>query len=135
MNESTRLNYLRLALRVLGFILVFGVYPLTVVWPSGWAWHTGQSHYLQMIIGIYATLGVFLFLAAKEPARHLSLISFTVWSSIVHGLIMAVQSVASPEHMGHLYGDVLALFLIAGILVYLCPAAIRRIGDAGRAAA
>jgi hypothetical protein len=132
MDARTRLGYLRLALRALGFLLVFGVYPLTVVWPSGWAWHVGQSHYLQMIIGIYATLGVFLFLAAKDPAQHLSLISFTIWSSIVHGLIMAVQSVASPEHLGHLYGDVLALFLVAGILGYLCPAAVR-IGAATRA--
>jgi hypothetical protein len=78
-----------------------------------------------MIIGIYATLGVFLFLSAREPARHRSLISFTIWSSIVHGLIMAVQSVAHPEHMGHLYGDVLALFLVAGVLGFLDPAAAR----------
>jgi len=134
MDESTRLGYLRLALRVLGLVLVFGLYPLTVAWPSGWAWHTGQSNYLQMILGIYATLGVFLFMAAKDPAQHLSLISFTIWSSIVHGLIMAAQSVANPEHIGHLYGDVLALFLIAGILAYLCPAAAP-VGAAARPAA
>lgn len=64
-------------------------------------------------------------LAAKGPAEHLSLISFAIWSSIVHGLIMAVQSVASREHIGHLYGDVLALFLVAGVLAYLCPTAAR----------
>ena len=125
MNETTRLSYLQLALRILGLVLIFGVYPLTVLWPSGWAWSAGQSHYLQMIIGIYATLGVFLLLAAKDPARHLSLISFTIWSSVVHGLIMAVQAVSNPEHIGHLYGDVLALFLIAAVLAVLCPAAAR----------
>jgi len=125
MEEVTRLGYLRFALRAFGLLFVLGVYPLTVLWPSGWAWHAGQSHYLQMIIGIYATLGVFLFLSAREPTRHLSLISFTIWSSIVHGLIMAVQSVANPEHIGHLYGDVLALFLVAGVLGFLCPAAVR----------
>lgn len=124
MNESTRFDYLRFALRVVGLVFIFGIYPLTVLWPSGWAWHTGQSHYLQMIIGIYATLGVFLFLAARDPTQHLSLISFTIWSSVVHGLIMAVQSFSSPEHIGHLYGDVLALFLVAGILSYLCPVAV-----------
>jgi uncharacterized protein DUF6632 len=125
MNEASRLGYLRLALRVVGLVSVFGIYPLTVLWPSGWAWHAGQSNYLQMIVGIYATLGVFLFLAAKDPARHVSLISFAIWSSVVHGLIMAVQSLSSPEHMGHLYGDVLALFLIAAVLAFLCPAAAR----------
>jgi hypothetical protein len=125
MDESTRLRYLRLALRFFGLVFIFGVYPLTVLWPSGWTWHPGQSDYLQMIMGIYATLGVFLLLAARDPARHLSLISFTIWSSVVHGLIMAIQSVVSPEHMGHLYGDVLALFLIAAVLGYLCPVAAR----------
>ena len=125
MNEATRLGYLRFALRALGLLFIFGVYPLTVVWPSGWAWHAGQSHYLQMIIGIYATLGIFVFLAAKDPMQNVSLISFTIWSSIVHGLIMTVQSLSSPEHIAHLYGDVLALFVVAGLLSSLCPAAAR----------
>ena len=125
MNEATRIKYLQIALRIFGVVFIVGVYPLTVLWPSGWAWHAGQSHYLQMIIGIYATLGVFLFLAAKNPTQHLSLISFAIWSSIVHGLIMAVQSISSPEHIGHLYGDVLALFLIAAVLAFFCPAAAR----------
>ena len=125
MDDNTRLGYLRIALRVFGLVFIVGIYPLTVIWPSGWAWHTGQSHYLQMILGIYATLGVFLFLAAKDPAQHLSLISFAIWSSVVHGLIMAVQSFSGPEYLGHLYGDVLALFVVAGVLAYLSPAAAR----------
>ena len=125
MDESKRLGYLRIALRAFGVLCLAGFYPLTVVWPSGWAWHAGQSYYLQMIIGIYATLGVFLLLAAKDPRRHLSLISFAIWSSVVHGLIMAAQCIASPEHRGHLYGDVPALFIVAGVLAYLSPAAAR----------
>ena len=125
MDETMRLKYLRLALRVFGLVFIFGFYPLTVLWPSGWAWHVGQSHYLQMIIGIYATLGVFVFLAAKDPRQHVGLISFTIWSSVIHGLIMTIQSVNSPEHIGHLYGDIPALFLTAAILGWLYPAAAR----------
>jgi uncharacterized protein DUF6632 len=34
-------------------------------WPSGWSWGQGHSHYLMMILGLYATLGVFLLLAAS----------------------------------------------------------------------
>ena len=117
-------KYLPLALRAVGLIFIFGVYPLTVLWPSGWSWNTGQSDYLQMIIAIYVTLGVFLILAAKRPEQHLSLISFAIWSSIVHGAVMAAQSVANPQHMGHLYGDVLALFVVAAVLGWLCPAAL-----------
>ena len=117
-------KYLPLALRAVGLIFIFGVYPLTVLWPSGWSWNTGQSDYLQMIIAIYVTLGVFLILAARRPEQHLSLISFAIWSSIVHGAVMAAQSVANPQHMGHLYGDVLALFVVAAVLGWLCPAAL-----------
>src|SRR5215475_4464613 len=109
-------KYLPIALRVVGLIFILGVYPLTVLWPSGWSWNTGQSDYLQMIIAIYVTLGVFLILAARRPEQHLSLISFAIWSSIVHGAVMAAQSVANPQHMGHLYGDVLALFVVAAVL-------------------
>jgi len=74
-----------------------------------------------MIIGIYATLGIFLILAARDPLKHLSLIWFTVWSSVVHGGIMAVQSFDSINNMGHLYGDVLVLFAVAAVLAFLAP--------------
>jgi hypothetical protein len=78
MSETDRLNYLKIALRVIAAVFVLGVYPLTVLWPSGWSWHTGHSEYLQMIIALYATLGVFLLLASRDPGQHVSLISFTL---------------------------------------------------------
>ena len=74
MIEATRIRYLRIALVAVGLIFVVGVYPLTIVWPYGWAWHTGQSEYLQMILVLYATLGVFLVWASRNPAAHRSLI-------------------------------------------------------------
>jgi hypothetical protein len=74
-----------------------------------------------MILGIYATLGVFLLIASREPLAHRSLIWFTVWSSVVHGAIMAVQAIAYPEHVGHLWGDVPALLIVAGALAFLMP--------------
>jgi len=121
--EPARVRYLRIALLAVGVIFIAGIYPLTIVWPSGWSWHTGRSDYLQMILGLYATLGVFLLLASRKPLANLSLVWFTVWSSVVHAGIMAAQSVTNPEHMGHLWGDVLALFVVAGILALLTPRA------------
>jgi hypothetical protein len=121
MTDPNRSQYLRVALLLVGLIFIFGIYPLTVIWPSGWSWNTGQSEYLQMILGIYATLGVFLVIASRNPLAHRSLIWFTVWSSIVHGGIMAVQSVAHAQYMGHLWGDVLALFVVAIVLALLTP--------------
>lgn len=125
MNEATRLTYLQRALRVFGLIAIFGVVPLTIVWPSGWVWQPGRSEYLEMIVGVYATLGVFLLIAARDPRQHLSLISFALWSSVVHGAVMAVQALVNPQHMPHLYGDVLALFVIAAVLAVLSPDAFR----------
>ncbi len=118
---GTPYKLLRLALAVFGVLMLF-LYPLSVVWPSGWAWHHGapyESQYFMMIVGLYATLGVFLLLAARNPQAHLSLIWFAVWSSVVHAAIMAVQSFGSGHHMGHLWGDVPALLLIAIILSVL----------------
>jgi hypothetical protein len=112
---------LQLALAVFGVVMLL-FYALALVWPSGWTWHSGapyQSDYFLMIVGLYATLGVFLLNAARNPQANLSLIWFTVWSSVVHAAIMAVQSFGSGNHMGHLSGDVPALLLVAVVLSVL----------------
>jgi hypothetical protein len=125
MTEADRTKYLRIASLLVGVIFIVGIYSLIIVWPSGWSWHSGQSHhlphYLQMILGVYATLGIFLLVASRNPLAHLSLIWFTVWSSLVHAGIMAGQSLVNPEHRGHLWGDVLALFVVAVVLAFLTP--------------
>jgi len=75
MEEAVRLKYLKIVLVLIGAFCIVAVYPLSIYWPSGWAWHAeGQSLYLQMIIGIYATLGVFLIIASRNPLEHLSII-------------------------------------------------------------
>jgi hypothetical protein len=121
MANGDRLGYLRIALVVVGAIFVVGIYLLTLLWPSGWTWHTGQSMYLQMILGVYATLGVFLIIASRKPLENLSLIWFTVWSSVVHGAIMLAQALVYTEHRGHLLGDIPALFIVAIVLAVLTP--------------
>jgi hypothetical protein len=76
MNNETRERYLKLALVVFG-VVFWLIYPLGLLWPSGWVWHGGEgSYYLQMICGIYAVLGIFLIAAARNPAENRSLISF-----------------------------------------------------------
>jgi hypothetical protein len=117
---ADRTPMLRVALIAVGIAFLL-VYPLMVIWPSGWAWQPSQHEYEQMIVGIYATLGLFLIRASRDPEAHLSLIWFTVWSSAVHGGIMAVQAVIDPMEHGHLPGDVAALFIVAGVLGALTP--------------
>lgn len=121
MDPETREKFLKFALIAFGAVFLL-VYPLGLIWPSGWIWHGGEGYYyFQMICGIYAVLGVFLIAAARNPSEHRSLISFTVWSSVVHGLIMAVQAFGDSSETGHLVGDVPALFIAAAVLWYLSP--------------
>lgn len=121
MMSSRSYRLLQVALVVFGAAMLL-LYPLAVVWPSGWAWHSGppyESNYFMMIVGLYLTLGVFVCNAARHPERHLSLISFAVWSSIVHAAVMAVQSLQDTHHIGHLWGDVPALLLAAAVTAVL----------------
>ena len=81
-----------------------------------------------MIVGLYATLGLFLINAARTPLANRSLIWFTIVSSVVHAAIMAVQSFGGDGHMhmGHLLGDVPALLLVAIVLSILISVSGRR---------
>ena len=74
-----------------------------------------------MFLGLYATLGVFLLLAARVPWKHRSLILFTAWSSLVHAGIMAVQAIRDTAERGHLVGDVPALAIVGIALLILAP--------------
>ena len=116
----TRRTYLQAALSVVGVLMLL-VYPLMRFWPAGWTWQPGQHEYEQMIAGIYATLGIFLLLAARNPEAHTSLIWFTIWSSVVHGAIMTIHAALDSSEHGHLLGDVPALFLVALVLGLLVP--------------
>jgi len=125
MAKDDRSKYLRIALVVVGVTFIVGIYSFILVWPSGWSWHAGPAHhlphYLQMILGVYATLGVFLLLASRNPLQHLSLIWFTVWSSVAHAGIMGLQALTNPDQRAHLWGDVPALLVVAAVLALLTP--------------
>jgi len=115
-SQSSAVRALSVALLLIGITFIIGIYPLTRLWPSGWAWTPSQPEYLQMILVIYATLGVFLILAARDPLNNLSLIWFTVWSSLAHAVVMAVHALRDRAERGHLPGDVLVLLLVAIVL-------------------
>ncbi len=122
MDQEAKLKYLKMALVLFGAIFVAGIYVMMEwVWTDGWSWTPRQPEYEQMIMGVYATLGVFLIRAAKDPLAHASLIWFTVWSSIVHAGIMLAQALADDTEKANLMGDIPALFLVAFVLWFLMP--------------
>ena len=71
MQAEQKLKYLRIALYVFGLFFIVGIYPMMEwVWEAAYTWTPRQHEYEQMIMGMYATLGVFLILAAKNPMAH-----------------------------------------------------------------
>jgi hypothetical protein len=113
---------LQVVLMLVGLIFLVGVYPLMMfLWPSGWRWQPNQPEYEQMILGVYATLGVFLLVASRNPAEHRSLIAFTAWSSLVHAGIMTVQALRNTAEHAHLMGDIPALIIVGIALIALAP--------------
>jgi hypothetical protein len=108
---------LRVLLVLLGLLFVAAVYPMAggILRPA----HsdTGDT----MMMGIYATLGVFLLLAMRNPSEHRSLIAFTAWSSFAHAVVMSLQGLQlTSEREGFLIGS--AVLVVIGIaLLALAP--------------
>jgi hypothetical protein len=121
-----RERVLKAVLVVVGLIFLLGVYRSMMLWPSGWRWQPNRPEYEQMILGVYATLGIFLLLAARDPAANRSLIAFTAWSSLVHAAIMAVQAFQHGSERGHLLGDIPALVIVGLALIALAQQSNRR---------
>ncbi|PXY29890.1 hypothetical protein DI005_33660 [Prauserella sp. PE36] len=117
----TRERRLQFALVVIGLGFAVGLYPMINFWPAGFRWMPQQPQYEQMITAMYAVLGIFLILASRAPHKNLSLIWFTVWSSLGHALVMTVHAVTDLSHWAHLVGDVPALVTAAALLGVLAP--------------
>ena len=85
---------LKVVLVLVGLIFLAFVYPLL---------QPNQSELLQMFLGVYATLGIFLLLASRNPSANRSLIAFTAWSSLVHAAtsrLLAPCPSSSPAREG-----------------------------------
>jgi hypothetical protein len=80
-----------------------------------------QHPALAMMMSLYATLGIFLLLASRNPSAHRSLIAFAAWSSFAHAAVMAVQASLNLIPRGELMG--VAFFVVIGVaLMVLAPA-------------
>jgi len=104
---------LRVLLVVVGLLFCAGVYPLILM--------VKQDPALAMMMSLYATLGVFLLLASRNPSAHRSLIAFAAWSSFAHATVMSVQAYLNFIARRELIGS--AVFILIGIaLIALAPA-------------
>jgi hypothetical protein len=104
---------LKVVLVLVGLLFLATVYPLVMF--------LRQEPALAMMLSVYATLGVFLLLAARDPSASRSLIAFTAWSSLAHAAVMGLQAFRKMIPSGELLG-VAILVVIWVALVVLAPA-------------
>jgi hypothetical protein len=104
---------LKIVLVVVGVLFCAALYPLVLM--------VKQDPALAMMMSLYATLGVFLLLASRNPSAHRSLIAFAAWSSFAHAGLMSFQALLNMIARRELIGS--AVFAVIGIaLVALAPA-------------
>ena len=110
---------LKVVLVLVGLLFLAGVYPvITGLQQANVAENAGDT----MMLSIYATLGVFVLLAARNPSAHPSLIAFTAWSSFAHAAVMAVMALKLPAERRELLIAVSVLVIIGVALIALAPA-------------
>jgi hypothetical protein len=108
-----RKRILQIVLGLVGTLFLLGVFALA-------RWDKAEV-FPQMLASVYATLGLFLLLAIRNPSAHRSLISFTAWSSLVHGGVMAVQALKNLIPRVDLVRAVLPLLVVGLLLIVLAP--------------
>lgn len=109
---------LKVVLVLTGVLFAAGVLPAVggVLHPEGS--DTGDT----MMMAIYATLGVFLLLAVRDPSTHRSVILFAAYSSFAHAAVMSLLGLKIPsERDGFLIAS-LVLVVIGVLLLALLPA-------------
>jgi FtsH-binding integral membrane protein len=109
---------LKIVMVLVGLLFSAGIYPLTI-----FLWQRNRSEGGEaMMLSLYVTLGIFLLIAARNPAANRSLIAFTAWSSFAHGAVMAVMAVYLTSERVGLLVAVAALVVIGVALIVLTPA-------------
>jgi hypothetical protein len=104
---------LKIVLLLVGLLFCAAVYPLIMM--------AKQDPALAMMMSLYATLGVFLLLASRNPSAHRSLIAFAAWSSFAHAGLMFFQALLKMIARRELIGS--AVFILIGVaLIALAPA-------------
>ncbi len=124
---SKRERALQVALVVWGVLtVVANIYPLVTAFLAGLRPTAGTT--APMFWTMYATLGVFLVLAARNPSAYRSLIAFAVWSSFAHAAVMALMAIQLPNKRGELLVGVATAVLPAVLLFVLARPAARSEG-------
>jgi len=113
-------------MRFLGWWLVPVMIALIFSYPHGFLWgieqNSGWNPYIFMLIAMYVAWCYLLVREAKNPRGAGLLFDYGIVSSILHALVMTVQTLMMLEHeMPHMWADIPLLFVIAWLLWYYHP--------------
>jgi uncharacterized membrane protein HdeD (DUF308 family) len=108
---------LKVVLVLVGLLFLAGIYPIVASLGQAEKWDGDE-----MMLSIYVALGVFVLLAARNPAANRSLIAFTAWSSFAHGSVMAFMAFKMASERNSLLIAVAVLCVIGAALIALAPA-------------
>jgi len=115
--KTIRERALKIVLIIVGLFFTAAAYPAIMGLHNPVDSDTGDT----MQMAIYATLGIFLLIAARNPAAHRSLIAFAAWSSFAHAAVMGTLGFEMPsERTGFLIASAM-LVVIGIVLIALAP--------------
>ena len=117
---SNRDRARQIVLVVLGLVtVVANLYPLVTYFLAGPRPTGGTT--APMFWTIYATLGVFLLLAARSPSAYRSLIAYAAWANVAHAAVMALMAMQLPTRRGELLAGMAVTALSAVLLLVFVP--------------
>lgn len=118
MNKMKALKTLMIALGI-SYLCIPTLYMLFA--PDYFKWAPFSQPYQSLIIAIYASLGICLLVAARNPLSHLIIVDFTILSSVFSGAVMTYNALFAAGEGIHLFIDVPLSYLIALAFILLYP--------------
>ena len=124
----TRDRALKVVLVLVGLLFSAGIYPMVIMVRSVLQPHNESAVPIAlktadeaMMLSLYATLGIFLLLAARDPSAYRSVIAFAAWSSFAHAAVMAVMSIQMPTARAEWLITAVVLSITGVLLIVLAP--------------
>lgn len=128
---------LKVVLALVGLLFLAGIFPMVIMVGIVLQPHTESALPIAlktadeaMMLSLYATLGIFLLVAARDPSAHRSVIAFAAWSSFAHAAVMAVMSIQVPTARAEWLITAVVLGIIGALLILLAPGKHMAAGDA-----
>jgi len=119
---------LKVVLALVGLLFSAGIFPMVIMVRGVLQPHNESALPIAlktaneaMMLSLYATLGIFMLLAARDPSPHRSVIAFAAWSSFAHAAVMAVMSIQVPTARAEWLITAVALGIIGALLIVLAP--------------